>query len=216
MNKKELVIGATGLALVVLIILWWLEHQDKEKWKQAAKENEQATKDHDGYSRQLEINNLQLIKELLKADIALPDIIKKQLSDLILSYEIRNPQVAIEINSVIKLIEVEEFEKGVMAIAKIIENLLKGKLQKREELKTQLTTPDGKKRRAVFADYIACAEQVGIFNKAETHFALGIKEYRNEEAHIIGVKRQLNYNMSSILTGIELILKCDSFSFSAN
>src|SRR5690606_12633431 len=130
--------------------------------------------------RQLEINNLRLIQELLKADLALPDIVKKQLLDLISRYEIRNPQIAVEISSVIKLIEIGEFEKGVMAIAKIIEDILKNKLQKREELKKQLTKPDGKKRRAVFADYIECAKEVGIFDKAETHFALGIKEYRNQ------------------------------------
>ncbi|OSZ79011.1 hypothetical protein CAP35_12400 [Chitinophagaceae bacterium IBVUCB1] len=216
MNRKEIIIGAMSLALVAVVILWWLEQQDKEKWKQVAKEKDQAAKDQEDYSRQLEINNLRLIQELLKADLALPDIVKKQLLDLITRYEIRNAQIAIEISSVVKLIEVGEFEKGVMAIAKIIENILKEKLQKREELMKTLTKPNGKKKRAVFADYIECAKQVGIFDKAEAHFALGIKEYRNEEAHVVGVKRQLNYNMSSILTGIELILKCDSFSFSAN
>lgn len=216
MNKKDIVIGAAGITLIALVILWWLERQNKEKWMQVAKENDKEAKEQEGYSRQLEINNLRLIQEFLKADVALPDIVKKQLSDLISRYEIRNAQIAIEISSIIKLIEVGEFEKGVMVIAKIIENLLKNKLQKREELKKKLIKPDGKKRRAVFADYIECAKEVGIFNKAEAHFAFGIKEYRNEEAHIIGVKRQLNYNISSILTGIELILKCDSFSFSVN
>ncbi|MES2479458.1 MAG: hypothetical protein V4561_10240 [Bacteroidota bacterium] len=205
MKERNLLIGMGTVALVVVVLVWWLEHEENKKLKSLVESKNQDIQD-------LEINNLQLIQKLIKANPSMSDLVKDQLSDLITSYKVKNPKIAIEIGSVINLIEAEEFEKGVMAIAKIIENILKTKFQKDTSFKQHLINPDGKKRKAAFSEYIDYAEKAKILTKAETHFAQSLREYRNEEAHNLGVKRELNYNLGSMLTGIELMVKCDSYS----
>lgn len=203
MNKNIIAWGA-GIAVVVIILYWWLKEQE-------IKEKNQSLNKKDKRIDELEVNNLHLIQELLKTNSTLPDIVKKQLVDLIANYEVKNAKIALEVRSIVRLIEAEEYEKAVMAIAKIIEVILKNKLAKQDDFKNRLVSKEGKKRRAVFNDYIEHAQSLNIITKGEYLIALGLKEYRNEEAHEIGVKRELNYNMGSILSGIELIVKFDNY-----
>lgn len=204
MKKENIAWGVAAMVVITLVLAWWLEHEEARRLKESLQTKDDAIK-------KLEVNNLQLIQEILKGNKDLPDLVKTQLLELITAYEIKNPKIAIEIASIVKLIEANELEKGVMAIAKIIENILKDKLNKHEELKKIISKPNGGKRRAVFADYVDCANKIGIYDKAETLFVLGIKEYRNQEAHQVGVRRKKNLNISSMLTGIELIIKTDSY-----
>lgn len=204
MNNRQIIITSVGIAVIIAVLVWWVKEQE-------IKENNKLLDEKDKRIQDLEVNNLHLIQELIKSSTSLPDIVKEQLIDLIYNYEIKNPKVAKELESVIRLVEAEEYEKAVMSITKIIEVILKDKLAKRQEFKIKLTKSDGKKRTAVFADYIEHAKEIRLFTKSEYNFALALKEYRNQEAHELAVKRELNYNMSSMLTGIELIVKCDSF-----
>lgn len=204
MEKKDAIITIGAIALVVLILWWWIEH---DKNIQLSALNQQR----DSRIRDLEVNNLKLIRELLKGNKTLPDLVKKQLIDLLSSYEVHDPRIAAEIASVVRLIEAQEYEKGVMAIGKIIESILKRKLKKDDGFQSHLKNPDGKKRKDVFAEYIQYAGKIKIFTKAEQHFADSLREYRNEEAHQVGVRRRLNYNIGSMLTGIELIVKCEAY-----
>lgn len=206
MSKKAIyLIGAS--AIICIILLWWIKNQEIEKLK-----DESTNKDD--YISELEANNFELINEILKTDKTLPDNVKEQIINLIEKYKIRNVKVAIELESVIKLIENGEYEKAVMSITKIIENILKDKFAKDENFQIHLKNENGKKRKAVFNEFIEYAKSIKILTKAECQFALGLKELRNEEAHELAVKREVNFNLGSILTAMELVIKCDNYSLS--
>lgn len=202
MSKKVLfIVGAT--ALICIILIWWLKNQEIKKINEASEEK-------DNFINELELSNFELINEILKTEKTLPDNVRNQVINLIEKYQIKDNKIAIELESVIKLIESGEYEKAVMSIAKIIENILKKKFEKDKEFNAHLINQDGKKRRAVFNEFIEYAKKIKLFSKAESQFALGLKELRNEEAHELAVKRKANFNLGSILTAIELVIKCDN------
>lgn len=205
MNNKQAFFVGLGIGLIAIALLWWIKEQEilaKEK----------SLDEKDDRIQELELNNLTLIREILKQDTSLSQVVKDQLLDLISNYEIKNKKVADELKAIVNLIEIGEYEKSIMAITKIIEVILRNKFSKQPEFKKRLIKEDGRKRRAVFNDYIEHAQEFKLLTKSEYRYAVVLKDYRNEEAHELAVKRTLNYNVSSILTGIELIIKCDAIS----
>lgn len=202
MKNEKFLFGA-GIAIGVLILLWWINEQ-----KILAKDK--LLDEKHGLIQDLEVNNLILMQEIIKREPSLPKVVIEQLLHLASNYETRNKKIAGELKSVVRLLEVQEYSKAVMSIAKIIEVILKNKLSKHPVFKQRLIKEDGKKRHAVFFDYLEHAKEYRLLNKSEYNFALAIKEHRNEEAHDLAIKRELNYNIGSILTGIELIIKCDA------
>ena len=145
MNNKQAFFVGLGIGLIALALFWWIKEQEilaKDK----------SLDEKDDRIQELELNNLTLIREILKQDTSLSQIVKDQLLHLISNYEIKNKNVADELKAVVSLIEIGEYEKAIMAITKIIEVILKNKLSKRPEFKKRLIKEDGRKRRAVVND----------------------------------------------------------------
>jgi|GEM_PF-3181962 len=202
MSNKNIAIGATVI-VVVIALLYWIE-------REKSKRLEEELNNENDYSKKLEIDNLKLIQTVLNQDSQVPKEIKEQLQELFVRYELKNLKIAKEITSIIKLIEGNQYEKAVMSIAKVIENLLKLKLTNHSELKKIAVKKDGNTRKPVFADYIKCAFNTNLFDEDDFQYAELLRKNRNKEAHEVGNENIKNYNLSSILTGITLIAKCEN------
>ena len=123
--------------------------------------------------------------------------VKSQLKLLIEEYKDIDEKVTTELLSVTALIEIKENTKAIMALAKIIENLLKKIYRGDSELRTT----------AGFADLIEHAKNKQLIGKDEYHFLNGVREVRNEEAHSLAVEKGASIISTSLIIGVSIIFK---------
>ena len=198
--NKNLILG---IAIVATIILVWFILEDNRRLKD-------QNADKDDALREADSDKMKLINELLKiSNQKLPPEAERQLKELIMKYEVDNPSLAGEIKSILNLLENGEQEKAVASVSKIIENLLKDKFKNAKGLMKKYKN----KPFISFADMLDYAKEKKLLTKAEYNFAIGLKEFRNEEAHELNVRRETNWNISSVLLGIELIFKCEKIIY---
>lgn len=191
MSSKHVLIGVG--AAVVAILLGWLIIENDKKGK---------------IIKQLEIDNLKLLKESLKKNKSISEEIKYQLLDLFNTYKNIDSNIAKEISTALTIIDAGEEEKGIGSLSIIIESLLETKYRKSNKFSDWLKNRKNKKiSNAVQADYIEFAKEDNLLNKEEHDFAIAVKNIRNGTFHKPGNKLAWNYQKAGILVGIELVIK---------
>lgn len=130
--------------------------------------------------------------------------IKNQLKELIENNPEIDPSVSNELGQIAALIEIKQEIKALMALAKIIENLLKQLYKGDEKLKE--IANENKRKNPSFADYLELARLNGIISSEDYHLISVLKIIRNEEAHELNVKKEQSRIIVTFITGFATIL----------
>lgn len=130
--------------------------------------------------------------------------IKNQLKELIENNPEIDPSVSNELGQIAALIEIKQETKALMALAKIIENLLK-QLYKGDEKLKEIAT-ENKRKNPSFADYLELARLNGIISSEDYHLISVLKIIRNEEAHELNVQKEQSRIIVTFITGFATIL----------
>ncbi|MES2063557.1 MAG: hypothetical protein V4456_16640 [Bacteroidota bacterium] len=162
--------------LSVILVIWLLI--DNEEKKKKIKELSLSLKATEGIDQQIK----ERLKELMTAN---PDI---------------EPAVATELNDIQELIGIRQDSKAILAMAKVIENLLKKIYRTDAAFKARFA-----KRKPSFEDYLNYANEQKLISKEDFHHISIIKIYRNEEAHELAVKKDKNKVFSCMMSGIAII-----------
>ena len=184
MSKNAVIIGLSLIAGILIFVLI----EDKKKLNA----NKKRIDD-------LELDRLKLIQESLK-NSNLTNEVKNQISKLITDYENLDENVTNELISILSLIEINQEEKAIKDLAKIVENILFDKFKKEEEFKKFKTF-------IPLANLIEYAKKIKLFNKKEYNASCILREIRNEESHKLNLKYGSNWQMIGLLGGIEIIFK---------
>lgn len=201
MKKENLLWGAVILFTVSAIIAYFLiEKQKRRNELNASEERERRLEHENDTLRNIVMDLKKEVNSIIDNKDELPQEIKNQLKSLIQKYKDIDEKVTTELLSVTALIEINENTKAVMGLAKIIENLLKKIYAGDCELKTN----------PKFIDLIEHAKNKQLIEKEEYHFLNGVREVRNEEAHKLAVKKEINIISTSLLTGFSIIFKLAS------
>ncbi|WP_430972832.1 hypothetical protein [Sunxiuqinia rutila] len=130
--------------------------------------------------------------------------IKNQLKELIENNSEIDPSVSNELGQIAALIEIKQETKALMALAKIIENLLK-KLFKGDEKLKEIAS-ENKRKNPSFADYLELARLNGVISTEDYHVISVLKIIRNEEAHELNVQKEQSRIIATFITGFATIL----------
>jgi hypothetical protein len=102
----------------------------------------------------------------------------------------------LEIDSVIRHVNLKEYSKALRDLAKIVENKLKEQVEKDE-------TFNGKHK--TLANMLKHAFSCKWISEQDYHNGLNLKDIRNEESHELGVKVSSLEAGLSVLAGIKLV-----------
>lgn len=141
---------------------------------------------------------LHLLSQYLTKENDLPEEIKAQIINLRKEYIGIQDDIAIELQTVIDLIEQKKEEIAIEKLTKIIENILKDKLVEEGKL-------EGKRKCPALAKMLEKALEFNWITRHEFNFSLLLKDNRNEEAHDLAVNFPRNWKMISFLAGIQII-----------
>ena len=182
-------------ALAALAIVWLI--LDNLKLREALEEKEKRAKEKDDINDKL--------KERIDEAKDIPESVKKELESLINRYKKIDPDVSNELMAASSLIKIKEYPKAIFTLTKIIENLLREKYLKSEAFVSWKKT--NRRNNPVFGDFIEFAKAEKFISKDEYHFAKGLKELRNEEAHELNITKNNLITSSAFLLSIGFILK---------
>ncbi len=130
--------------------------------------------------------------------------VRRMLLELIEQNKTVNPALANELTQIITLLNIKQDVTALMKLAKVIENLLLELYGKDEELKVKVKADNRKK--AVFADYLEHAKAKGVIGKEDYHLIAVLKEIRNEEAHKLGVVKEVTRAAAALVAGISVVM----------
>lgn len=148
--------------------------------------------------KQKETDYLKLLSIYLENKKEIPVEIKEQLIFLRENYVGVHDDVAIELKTVIELIENNKAEIAIEKLTKVIENLLKEKFIAEGKAKDKRSCPK-------LFKLLEAALELKWINKHEYHFSLFLKDKRNDEAHELAVKFPDNWKYIAFLAGIEIL-----------
>lgn len=188
-NKIFLIIGA-----VAAIVMVWL-FLDNEDKKQIIADLERKNDEKDDINRKLQ--------EKIEESEEIPAEVKNQLEGLIEKYNNIDNNVSQELMTASSLIEIKEYSKAIGVLTKIIENLLKEKYSNDLKFKEKMK----KKSFPVLKDYLDYAKEDCFLSAEEFHFANGLREIRNEDAHQLNIKKSKLLTSSAFLSAVDLIIK---------
>jgi len=151
----------------------------------------------DGAEKSKRIEELSLA---LKASTEINEEIKKKLKQLVASNPHLDEDVAAELNSIHDLIDIKQHSKAILAMAKVIENLLKRIYRNDAAFKAKMG-----KRKPTFEDYLNYAREQKLISNEEYHHIAIIKIYRNQEAHELDVRKEKDKVFSSMMSGFSII-----------
>lgn len=192
MSKNKTIIYVVG-AVATMVIIWLiLDNIDKNlKLNDLKKKNDEK----DDINKKLQAK-IEEAKDI-------PFEVKKQLEDLIERYNNVDNGVRQELMTASSLIEIKEYQKAIGVLTKIIENLLK------ERYSDDATFKDKMKKKSFPAlkDYLDHAKDDNFLLPEEFHFANGLREIRNEDAHKLNPQKSILLTSSAFLSAVDLILK---------
>lgn len=197
----------TGLGIIASIIIIWLFIDRKKKKKKIAhleKASKDLIKSHDEVS--LELDSL---KRIVEANDEIDDALKAQIFSLVETQHEMDEKISNELRSAMIMLEVNEPNKTVFSLVKIIENLLRRIYADNSEFADFLR--NNGRRRPVLADYLEFAKKDGLIKNDEYNIARGLKDIRNKEGHQLGVNYEKNWIFSAILMSICLISKLSNY-----
>jgi hypothetical protein len=190
MNNNQIMIGSGALIALGLIVYY---HNEKRKAELELINSQSENKALKNIVIELKIE----VSSIIDSKSELSTDLRKQLNTLIEDYKNIDEKITNELVSINSLLEIKEETRAILSLAKIIENLLKKLYKDDQEVK----------KNAKFSDLINHAKSKKIFNKEEVHFLNGIREIRNQEAHEVGVKKEMNIVLASILSGVAILFK---------
>jgi len=177
-NSKSLI---PYLAIIAGVVILWLLSENEKKNKL--------------------ISNL---RKTIDENESLTNEIKRKLNELIANNKDIEPRIANELSQIASLVAIKQDATAVLKLAKIIENLLIELYKKDNELKDKVKTSGRKK--VVFADYLEHAKEKGIINAEDFHLLSVMKIIRNEEAHLLDVKKEKSRLSAIFISGMGFIL----------
>ncbi|MEO7215544.1 hypothetical protein [Mucilaginibacter sp.] len=136
----------------------------------------------------------------LSASTGINDEIKKKLKELVAANPHIEADVAAELNDIHDLVDIQQDSKAILAMAKVIENLLKKIYRNDAAFKIKML-----KRKPTFQDYLNYAHEQKLISNEDFHHISIIKIYRNEEAHELDVKKEKSKVFSSMMSGFSII-----------
>lgn len=148
--------------------------------------------------KQKEGDYLALLSSFLSTQNNLPLEIKEQLIHLRENYIGIQDDVAIELKTVIELIETNKEEIAIEKLTKIIEQLLKEKYVEEGKAKDKRSCPK-------LFKLLENALEFKWITKHEFYVSCFLKDHRNDEAHELAVKFPTNWKYIAFLSGIEII-----------
>lgn len=148
--------------------------------------------------KEKEKDYLKLLSDYLSKHKGLPDEIKTQLIHLRDKYAGLQDDVAIELKTIVELIETGKEEIAIEKLTKIVEHLLKEKYISNGHAKDKRSCPKLYK-------LLEEALKLKWISRHEFHFSMFLKEERNQEAHEIATKFPANWKYISFLAGIEIL-----------
>ncbi len=193
MNKKDLTITLTVLAVIALFIAVYFYMEDNEKEKRI---------------KELEEDRLNLILDSLKRNDNLSAEIKKQIKKLIDDYQSIDKDVSQELTEALQLFQIGQVENAIEDLVKIIGHLLeKYYKDNRDFVKWMKSRNKNPKMPDVHDLLTYCYEIEKKLNEIEYRFFIAIKTIRNKEDHQVNLKLDNYLNVSGILTAIGAIIK---------
>lgn len=186
------IVGAVASIVMVWLILDNIDM--KEKLSDLKKRSDEKD----------EIN--KKLQQTIEESKDIPIEVKKQLEDLIERYHNVDNDVREELLKVSSLIEIKEYTKAIGVLTKIIENLLKEKYSNDALFKEKM----GKKAFPALKDYLDYAKENKLISSKDFHFANGLREIRNEDAHDLNPQNSKLLTSSAFLHAVDLILKISS------
>lgn len=135
---------------------------------------------------------------------ALDKKVRQMLHDLVEQNKSVDPALANELTQIITLLNIKQDATALMKLAKVIENLLLELYGKDEELKAKVKARNRKK--VVFADYLEHAKEKGLIGKEDFHLIAVLKEIRNDEAHKLGVVKEVTRAAAALVAGIGFVM----------
>jgi hypothetical protein len=138
---------------------------------------------------------------LVKTNQALTNEIKLKLEELIEKYPDIDENISGELSQIAELLKIQQASKAALALAKVIENLLKKLYANDSSFLESL----GKKK-PTFHEYLQYALTNGDINKEDFHLVSALKQIRNEEAHDLNVKKERSKLAACVLAGIGMTI----------
>ncbi len=194
-NTKQQNRNNWAFTLIALagLLLWWLFKQNRRKDQVI---HELRKEKNDIY------NELREINSIIDQSMDLTAEVKVKIRNLINENQTIEESVRSELLQAFILIQVQLSSKALLCLAKIIENSLR-----------VIFANDGvyaqKYRADRFVDLLNHAKDTGVLDRDEFHYANGIRELRNQEAHTLNVERDDSWKISSLLVATSIIIKLE-------
>jgi hypothetical protein len=190
-NNKALVYVIGAVAGIVII---WLVLDNMAK-KILLEDFQKKNEEKDDINKRLQ--------ETIEESKEIPTEVKKQLEELVERYNNVDDNVRQELITASSLIEIKQYPKAIGVLTKIIENLLKEKYLDDDAFKEKMK----KKSFPVLKDFLDHAKDDKFLSPEEFHFANGLREIRNEDAHDLNTRKSKLLTSSAFLSAVDLILK---------
>jgi len=195
-NNNKTILFVIGAVAAIVIVWLVLDSIDK---KQKLLDLQKRNDEKDDINKKLQAT--------IEESKDIPIEVKKQLEALVERYNNVDNDVRQELMTASSLIEIKEYTKAIAVLTKIIENLLKEKYSNDEAFKNKMK----KKIFPALKDYLDHAKDMKFLTPEEYHFANGLREIRNDDAHDLNTKKTKLLTSSAFLSAVDLILKMSKF-----
>lgn len=188
--------GKKNIAIVVLsvtvLFVLWLFIDEREK----AKRKDEIIDRLRDENRKIKAGYLELLEKFLKESGDVEPSVIEELQKLKSEIDVLDSEIHVELDSVIKRISEGEGTKAVKDLAKIVENVLKEKVEKDENYQ---------KKRPMLNDLLLYAKDKGLICSRLYENGMKLKELRNLESHELAPTCSKLEIGLSVFAGIEII-----------
>jgi|GEM_PF-3374342 len=184
----------TAIGVIIAVFFWWLIKDNAKKSNQI----KSLKKDRD-YMR----DELLQISQIIDESRDLTNEVKVRLKRLLSQEQNLGDKVRSELSQAFVLVQFRLTSKALLSLAKIIEDSLKSIFSRDQEFKKKYKQPK-------FVWLLEHAKETGLLDKSEYHYANGIRELRNEEAHSITEAKDSSWEVTSLLVAMNIIVKLEA------
>jgi hypothetical protein len=189
MKAKDIPLLVIAVVAFVFYILWNNEQEQRKKQEEI---NRLLHKEIDGIKQSYLSLFIVFMAEKVNAK---PDTVK-ELEALKGELDELDKDTHLEIDSVIRHVNLGEYSKALRDLAKIVENKLKEQIEKDETFK---------EKRKTLANMLKHAFSCKWISEQDYHNGLNLKDIRNEESHELAVNVSSLDAGLSVLAGIKLV-----------
>lgn len=184
----------TAIGVIIAVLFWWLIKDNAKKDNQI--KSLQKERDHVK-------DELLQISMIIDESIDLTNEVKVRLNRLLSQEQELGDKVKSELAQAFVLVQLRLMSKALLSMAKIIEESLKSVFLRDQEFKRKYKQPK-------FVWLLEHAKETGLLDKSEYHYANGIRELRNEEAHSIIESKDSSWEVTSLLVAMNIIVKLEA------